>query len=90
MHAPVFIRSFSRNDKYYYYSRNDKFAARKYTFTRGNPAVLAMDHMEQEEVGRIKAMTMHQEESLNQRKKRKVFSPLPPRRPPPPQQQHIH
>jgi hypothetical protein len=51
--------------------------------------------MEQEEVGRFQAMTMrHQEETVNQRKKRvfsplprMVFSPLPPRRPP---QQHTH
>ena len=27
MHAPVFIRSFSRNDKYHSFSRNDKFAS---------------------------------------------------------------
>jgi hypothetical protein len=51
------------------------YAASTYTFTGGNTAVLAMDHMEQEEVGRIQAMKMHQEESMNQRtKKRKVFS----------------
>jgi hypothetical protein len=27
MHAPVFIGSFSRNDKYHSFSRNDKFAS---------------------------------------------------------------
>jgi hypothetical protein len=63
-----------------------KYAARTYTFTGRNPAVLAMDHMEQEEVGRIEPMTMNQEERMNQgkkKKKSKVFPPVTPPRSPP-------
>ena len=59
-----------------------KYAARTYTFTSRNPAVLAMDHMEQEEVGRSQPMTMNQEESMIQRKKKKSNPVTPPRSPP--------